>query len=129
MQTFLWDSVLLRNHFSSAGIAQYRRDVDAICDVFDRFVGKGQANLGMRKLREGLELLGMPIKAKTQDGGEQESSDDGALGDKRPGIWEVEKRVFRSNESAREMLEELGMDALTESEARHVLERRVELGS
>ena len=44
------------------------------------------------------------------------------------GLWEVEKRVFRSNESAREVLEELGLDALTEMDARKVMERIIEVG-
>lgn len=45
-------------------------------------------------------------------------------------LWDVEKRVFRSNESARAVLEQLGIiDILTEAEARSILERRLELGS
>lgn len=42
-------------------------------------------------------------------------------------LWDVEKRIFRSNESARAVLEQLGIDILTEAEARSVLERRLEL--
>lgn len=45
------------------------------------------------------------------------------------GLWEVERRLFADNQSARDVLEELGMEALTEVEARAVLGRRVELGS
>lgn len=44
-------------------------------------------------------------------------------------LWDVEKRIFRSNESGRAVLEQLGLDILTEAEARSVLERRLELGS
>lgn len=44
-------------------------------------------------------------------------------------LWDVEKRIFRSNESGRAVLEQLGLEILTEAEARSVLERRLELGS
>jgi len=45
------------------------------------------------------------------------------------GLWEVEHRLFASNEEARDVLEEMGLLLLTESEARQVLQRRVELGT
>ncbi|KAF2272470.1 uncharacterized protein EI97DRAFT_461987 [Westerdykella ornata] len=43
------------------------------------------------------------------------------------GLWEVERRLFADNQSAREVLEELGLETLTEGEARTALGRRVEL--
>ena len=64
-------------------------------------------------------LLGLPAKG---DEGEDVGEEDVGLG-----LWEVEKRVFRDNESGREVLDELGLEVLSESEARHVLERRIEL--
>ena len=45
------------------------------------------------------------------------------------GLWEVEKRLFENNEEAREVLEDLRCELLTEGEARNVLRRRIELGS
>ena len=122
IQSFLWDKVLLRNKFSASGISQFSRDLYAFWEVFDRHVAPGQGELGMRKLRDAVELLGMPTKGGSQD-------DDSGLEESREnlGIWEVEKRIFRDNESAREVLEELGLDTLTEAEARNVLERRIEL--
>ena len=45
------------------------------------------------------------------------------------GLWEVEHRLFASNEEARDVLEEMSLLLLTESEARQVLQRRVELGT
>jgi hypothetical protein len=41
----------------------------------------------------------------------------------------VEKRLFKDNESARAVLAELEIDGLAETEARSVLEKRVEIGS
>ena len=125
-QTFIWDHLLLRNNFSTTGVAQFRRDMEALWAVFDRFAGPGQGRLGMRKLSDALDLIGMPIKARDRDAetGLEESGKTKTLS-----IWDVEKRVFKSNESAREVLEELGLESLTESEARTVLEKRVELAS
>lgn len=43
------------------------------------------------------------------------------------GLWEVEKRLFADNQSARAVLEELGLEVLDEKEARRLLRLRVEL--
>ncbi|CAF9912472.1 MAG: hypothetical protein ALECFALPRED_008124 [Alectoria fallacina] len=120
VQAFLWDHVLMRYTFSASGVAQFQRDVEVIWETMDRCLGEGQGELGMRKLKEGLVLLGLPMKIQE---GEGNGDEDFGLG-----LWEVEKRVFRNNESGREVLDELGLEVLSESEARHVLERRIELG-
>lgn len=120
IQSFLWDHVLMRYTFSASGIAQFQQDVEVIWETMDRWLGEGQGEIGMRKLKEGLVLLGLPIKS---DEGEEKGDEAVGLG-----LWEVEKRVFRNNESGREVLDELGLEVLSESEARHVLERRIELG-
>ena len=126
IQTYIWDHLLLRNNFSTTGVAQFRRDIEALWTVFDRFAGPGQGQLGMRKLSNALDLISMPIKASAE--GENADSE-GPGNPKKLSIWEVEKRVFKSNDSARDALEELGLDNITESEARTVLEKRVELAS
>ena len=118
VQNLLWDNVLMRNTFSKAGILHFRQDIGALWGVVDRWVGEGGGNRGMRKLGEGLVLLSLP------DGIEVEEGDVKSLS-----LYEVEKRIFRSNESGREVLEELGLELLSEVEARNVLERRLELGS
>lgn len=120
MQTYLWDHVLMRFTFSASGIAQFQRDVEVIWETMDRWLGDRQGEVGMRKLKEGLVLLGLPVK---NEEGKDNGDEDVGLG-----LWEVEKRVFRNNESGREVLDELGLEVLSESDARHVLERRIELG-
>lgn len=124
MQSFLWDHVLMRNNFSTSGVAQFTRDLYALWEVFDRYLGPGQGETGMRKLKEAVGLLGMSIAPTREEGGADEVGGGEGLS-----IWEVEKRMFRDNESAREVLEELGIESLTETEARSVLERRLELSS
>lgn len=124
-QTFLWDHVLLRNTFSASGVAQFTRDVSALWEVADRHLGKGQGEAGMKRLKEALVLLGLRAGEEVSGEGADSAAESG---EKRLGLWEVEKRLFRSNESGREVLEELGLDMLSESEARSVLERRIDLG-
>lgn len=115
MQAFLWDTVLMPQYhnFSYMGAKQFGRDVRGIWEVVDRFVGVGQGEVGMRRLAEGLVLLEL-------DGGGTGEGEALKLGD-------VEKRLFRDNESGREVLEEMGLEVLSESEARSVLQKRIDL--
>ncbi|KAL8952018.1 MAG: hypothetical protein Q9222_002037 [Ikaeria aurantiellina] len=113
VQSFLWDRVLMEHSFSATGARQFERDVQVLCEAVDRCVGTGQAELGMRRLREGLVLLG--LKNGSQEGGEVT-------------LMDVEKRLFRDSESGREALEELGLEVMSVSEARGVVKRRVDLG-
>ena len=124
IQSFLYDHVLMRYTFSSSGIQQFSRDAEIVWETMDRWLGNGQGALGMKKLKEALTLLTLPVKSEA----DEEGGGDGQEVEMDLGLWEVEKRVFRSNESGREVLEELGLEVLSESEARDVLERRVELG-
>jgi hypothetical protein len=116
LQSYLWDYVLLRHTFSTTGIAQFRRDIGAIWDVMDKSLGDGQGETSMMKLRDGVELLSLPLK------GEDESI-------RFMGLEEAERGIFQSNDKAREILGVLNLTTLTESEARGLLERRAELGS
>ena len=124
MQTSLWDNVLMKHNFSAFGVEQLTRDLSAIWETMDHYLGQDQGILGMKKLHEASVLLRLPMNSYAEDA-EGSSENDHA----RLRIREVEKRLFRDNESAREVLEELGLDVLTESEARNVLEKRIELGN
>lgn len=151
ISTTLWDSVLSRHRFSTAGAAQLSADLSAICQVVDKSVGPGVAEAGLRKCLEGAQLVGLPVKGEKSQiktptaeeeggedweawGGEDEEaapqnrkSGNTASASEELGLWEVEKRLFVDNQSARDVLEELGMELVTETEARAVLGRRVEL--
>jgi RAD50-interacting protein 1 len=107
----------MRNTFSTSGALQFFHDVTALWDLMDMWLGNGQGEAGMRKLHEGVSLLSLSL----------EGADEQA--EKGMGLRNVEKRLFENNVKAKEVLEELGLGLLTESEARAVLERRVELGS
>jgi hypothetical protein len=147
----IWDNVVNRHRFSTAGAAQLQADLAAICRVVNAAAGSGVAEAGLRKCLEGAQLVGLPVKGgKSQvdahgpakedvgedweawggevvDGAEVESNSGTKTGDGELGLWEVEKRLFADNQSAREVLEDLGMELLSEAEARAVLGRRVEL--
>lgn len=127
-QIYLWDNVLLRHSFSTAGAAQFAADVRGMWSVIDRHAGPSQGNRSMQRLGEGIKLLCLPVKGEIPIEAIHES-DTGNAVPSSLGLWEVERRVFASNESAREVLEELGHETLSESDAREVLKRRVEIGS
>ncbi|KAJ5925709.1 hypothetical protein N7454_008348 [Penicillium verhagenii] len=127
IQTYIWDHVLTRNTFSAAGANQLVSDFEQICSVVDNTLGvaghPGGSLLIMKKLNEGLRLLNLsPSAIESGDGVSNESSATLSL-------WDVEKRLFTDNESARAVLVELEIDALTEAEARSVLGHRAEVGS
>ncbi|KKA20272.1 RINT-1 family protein [Rasamsonia emersonii CBS 393.64] len=144
-QTYIWDNVLMRHTFSAAGASQLASDVDHLCSVVDSALGQQTAAVGyqgeskrvIKRLVEGLTLLCLRIKPQGRtDAGEVETPETDsatqerqALAEKELGLWEVEKRLFANNESAREVLSELEIETLTESEARAVLEKRVEIRS
>ena len=150
IQTYLWDYVIMRNSFSAGGAATFRADVTALSNVIDQYVGTGVTSYHMAKLHEGLRLLCLPSSSMPDTDGTDEAEDSwgfeeanlDATGEIDRGLhasqarssqaaywslWGVEKRIFESNESAREALRQLGLDVISSSEARGVLERRVEL--
>lgn len=150
IQKDVLEGVVMRHSFSSAGVAQLRRDFAAVEAVVDSLVkAPGEAQRCMKRLGDSLLLLGLPIKASEKDidqdsedkGWDFDEAEEDAVedGDATPpemsdenkvwGLWEVEKLLFKSNESARGILATLRLDSLNEADARAILKRRVELGS
>ncbi|WEW55186.1 hypothetical protein PRK78_000615 [Emydomyces testavorans] len=134
IQTYLWDNILMRNTFSATGARQLLVDLEHICATIDAAIGvpagEMEAKRVIQKLAEGSRLLGLKVIPK--DGIPEPVGEDDVGADEtdsNTGFWEVEKRLFANNESAREVLKELGIEMLTEAQARAVLERRVELRS
>ncbi|KAL2860473.1 TIP-1 family-domain-containing protein [Aspergillus pseudodeflectus] len=129
-QTYIWGNVLLRNAFSSTGALQLASDLDHLCNVVDVALGPAAPAGGskgiLQKMNEGLLILNLDAHALQVIGQTDESTR--SEQDKALGLWEVEKRLFKDNESARDVLADLGIETLTEAEARGVLEKRVEIG-
>jgi RAD50-interacting protein 1 len=143
IQKDVLESVIMRHSFSSAGVAQLRRDLMAVEAVIDLSINApGEAQRCMKRLGDGLLLLGLPIKAsqKETDQVSEDVEEDAVIdGDatqpdmsdenKTWSLWEVGKLIFKSNDSARDVLAALRLDSLNVADARTILERRVELGS
>ncbi|PLB36103.1 RINT-1 family protein, partial [Aspergillus candidus] len=131
IQTHLWSNILMRNTFSAAGAAQLISDVDHLCKTIDTSLGaagqQGGSAKTLRKLSEGLLLLG--LDSTTQSTGDASNPETDGDDSAQRGLWEVEKRLFKDNESARDVLAEMGIETLMEAEARSVLERRAEIGN
>lgn len=139
VETVLWDRVLLPHSFSGVGAAQLATDVEVLQSTFESTVGIGQGAVGMMGIYEAVKLLslpidrpGAPVNTATEGGKPTKERKRDSAEDRTDAqnltLREVEHRLFSDNESAREVLELLGMEVLTEGEARKVLERRIELG-
>jgi hypothetical protein len=111
MHDQLWSEVLMRQRFTTAGAAQFRRDVAVLSAGYDRFV-PGAAAAGLSALGEALLLLTLPVAAEDNGGG--------------PTLGEVSDRVYKDNTEAKAVMEELGIVELTPQNARNILQRRVE---
>ncbi|KAM5352021.1 hypothetical protein ACJ41O_004744 [Fusarium nematophilum] len=109
LQDHLWQSVLLRQSFTTYGATQFRRDGAALVAVVERYIPGGSSTLD--SLTEGMRLLGLPIEA----------GEPGGLT-----LKEASDRVFKDNDEARKVLEELQLEELTPQNARNILQRRVE---
>ncbi|KAF5027449.1 hypothetical protein F66182_439 [Fusarium sp. NRRL 66182] len=109
LQDHLWQSILVRQSFTTYGATQFRRDGAALTAVIERYIPGGSSVLD--SLTEGMLLLSLPVEA----GGS------GGLT-----LKEASDRVFTDNEEARKVLEELHLEELTPQSARNILQRRVE---
>ncbi|KXT13983.1 hypothetical protein AC579_8842 [Pseudocercospora musae] len=132
-----------RSHFSTAGATQLTTDLQALCLTIDRYVGPSQAQIGMQRVLEGVTLLSLPVRGEISrvqastsgddDASAWDEDDDGAGNEEEGGskmsLFQAERLVFMDNESARHALEQLGLETLSEQDARSILRQRVEISS
>ncbi|RBQ75139.1 hypothetical protein FVER14953_04974 [Fusarium verticillioides] len=109
LQDYLWQSVLMRQSFTTYGAAQFRRDGAALVSTIERYIPNGSSVLD--NLTEGMQLLSLPVEAGETSG---------------LTLKEASDRVFTDNEEARKVLEELHLEGLSPQGARNILQRRVE---
>jgi hypothetical protein len=101
----------MRERFTTLGAAQFYRDLTAIWAIIDAYIPNGSSSaLGMPKLREGVQLLNLPLVAR-----------DGLMS-----LGSAYDRVYADNTEARKVIDELGFSTITYSDTRLVLQRRVE---
>ncbi len=104
----LWGEVLLRQNFTTLGAAQFVRDLQAVFSLVDRHLPDGSLIMGT--LQDGAQLLNLPIESSTGGITLQQATD----------------RVFTDNMEAKKTLAELDLESLTPTNARKILQRRVE---
>jgi hypothetical protein len=90
----LWDNVLGRYRFSTAGAAQLHADLAAICRVVNKQVGPGVAEAGLRRCLEGARLVGLPVRGGKDQSARTEAAE-GAGGDEDWEAWGKEMMVPR----------------------------------
>lgn len=109
LQDLLWNSVLLRQTFTTLGATQFMHDGSAIFSLIDRYIPNGATT--MDALRDGMRLLSLPAETEVE----------GVMT-----LKEASDRAFKDNDEARSVLEELHLDSLTPINARQILQKRVE---
>lgn len=124
LQELLWGGVLMRQSFTTLGAAQLAHDGAAVAAVVERRLPGGAA--GLEALLQGARLLALPAGAGAGAG----EGAPAAATTTTPTMTlkEASDLAFAGNDEARRLLRELGLDALTPADARHILERRVENG-
>lgn len=118
----LWDGVLMRHSFTAFGAAQFARDLHAVASLVERYIPDGSAML--LSVQEGMRLLSLPLDAP----GDAEGSGR-AGGQSVITLRQANDRILMDEVDARKLLEELGIETLTLANARHILQRRVEVSA
>ena len=156
VQSYILDRVVLSHVYTLAGARQLSVDVNALEAAVQNQVPNLSGRVLFLRLAEAARLLCLDVSggvrgdegvesaheresannAETEDE-EEESDQEDEPGDAwnppspsssdNLSLWHVERRLFHSNPSARTVLEELGIQALSEGEARNVIRRRGEL--
>lgn len=134
LQDFFWDGIMMRHEFSNAGASQLAYDIQSVCDVVDIAVGNTESGINsasvMSHLLDGIKLLS--LNSEKEATSEIQNSGDALVDsatrsrDSSHSLQEVEKKVYEDNKSCRQILSELELLSLTETDARAILERRVE---
>ena len=119
MDEILFKNVVLARDFSWQGAKQFKADITGLVSTMDQALGRKFRHNAIRRSQESALLLTLPVDG--EQSGDSEGSDDVLT------LWDVEKKLFASNEDARSVLAELGCSSLTEAEARRVLKCRLEV--
>jgi hypothetical protein len=138
----VYDNVLLRHSFSSAGVAQLRCDVLALeLTINSASHITGIAQKGMPKMQQALVLVGLPASVSDDDANSKAATDGWGFDEEDAEVTDtdtsdeaednlltlehVSKRLFQSNASARKVLATIGCALISETDARGILERRI----
>lgn len=135
IDSMVFDRAILSHTVNQYGARQLAVDVASLSAVADKYLGSSGVS-AMKRIKAAIELLnvrseGMSHKCAREERNEWGVVDGEEMIDSRPiDLWTVNRRLFASNASARDLLEELGMiGALSEQEAMSVLRCRTELAT
>ncbi|EJT75844.1 RINT-1 family protein [Gaeumannomyces tritici R3-111a-1] len=117
----LWDGVLMGHSFTAFGAAQFARDVQAVVLLVERYIPDGSAML--LSVQEGIRLLSLPLDAPEHADGSTTREQSVIT------LRQANDRILMDEADARKLLEELGVEMLTLANARHILQRRVEVSA
>lgn len=106
----MWEHVITRNQFSSAGGKQFATDISEMWNTCSKYVEDPTAS--MKKLKDACALLTLPISAGEAGG--------------TLGLKEVVKALFEDSDKAEALLTRLELANISASDAKTVLQRRVE---
>ncbi|KAJ2904561.1 hypothetical protein MKZ38_007760 [Zalerion maritima] len=108
LSDLLWNQVLFHHNFTTLGAKQLTRDLAALTTLVALHIPADHFAV----VREGVSLLSLPLEAAEDELNLKDAYD----------------RIFSGNAEAREALGELGLLRLTPTNARNILQRRVEAG-
>ena len=106
LQDLIWNDLLLKQDFTTLGAARLANDLTAIERLTDAY-----PDVGMTRLRQGVQLLNLPLIAEE---------------DSTITLKDASAAIYATNAQAEEILEKLGVNEITRTDARHILARRVE---
>lgn len=106
----MWDYVITRNKFSSAGGKQLAADMSEMWNTCSKYVEDPTAS--MKMLKDACVLLTLPTNIDK--------------GETTPGLKEVVRAVFEDNDKAQVILTRLELANISVNDARVVLRGRVE---
>ncbi|CAG8972621.1 hypothetical protein HYALB_00005390 [Hymenoscyphus albidus] len=113
LQDLLFQEVLVKQDFSSLGSARFVQDILAIQSVVQSCIdstSRSASVLGMEKLKEGAALLSLPVEAHEE----------------QVSLKDAYQEIFSDAKGAERMLKKLGLERLSNFEARRILQHRVE---
>lgn len=110
IQSWMWDYVITRNKFSSAGGKQFSTDMSEIWNTCSKYVEDPTAS--MKMLKDVCVLLTLPISTSE--------------GEAKPRLKEVVRAIFEDSDKAQAILARLELANISVNDARIVLRGRVE---
>lgn len=110
IQSWMWDYVITRNKFSSAGGKQFATDMSEIWNTCSKYVEDPTAS--MKMLKDVCVLFTLPTSTSE--------------GEAKPGLKEVVRAVFEDSDKAQAILARLELANISVNDARVVLRGRVE---